>query len=671
MPRLQLQLVLVHGMAIGTGQADMERAVRRCQRPLIEALERHSNVPCALHLTGHVLEWLDAHEEGLVDRLFALCSAGSVEMIGGGFYAPILSLLPWRDAIGQLDMMAGYLDRHTGRRPEGAWLERRVWEPRLAEVLADGGARYTFLEEHQLLAAGARTPLRGPLVTEHIGRPLALLPIDAELSALATGGQLGELMRAVRSRAAVARPGDCYTVVVALQEDWQAQGDPGGIAGLFAALEELTDVLDVVLPRAVLGRRDPPPPRIYVPSSAGSLAGPGLWQRWLDRHGTADRLHKRMVDVSRRFAALERVVRNQGWRAMSQLSRPRRWLYRGQTAEAYAAGEGGGLMRPEIRAAAWRNLIDAERVADGLVRGDAAFLEVALRDLYADLGTAVLLRNQQLRAVLRPDHGGVIAELEHVATGTALTDVLAPDALTEDDPPGGPATSEARGPDPACLHTRFVAADAPPAAWMHGGAELSDLTRARYRLISVDSDGRGADERARVALSCEGTLKVAGDTVGVSLVQHVQLGARDDTLIIRLELRFDRPLPASLHFATTYYLNLQVDAAGSCGVEIDGLPRPDPRLEGRGSDDGVHRVTFFNRALGVRVSLASDLPVIAERAPVLTSGGDLHLTRLQGNALAMRLPLPAGSRGVDWGLSLSVAGHRPAHLASSGTASAE
>ena len=154
MRRLLVHVVLRRQQALTVSRASGGAQIASRDRPLIEALEQDTGVPCAVHLPGHILEWLDSSDAGLIDRLGRLVSRAQVELLGGGFYSPPLGVLSWRDAIGQLEMMSGYLERRTGRRPRGVWLEPGTWTPRLAEVLADGGARYTLLDAPQVRAAG-------------------------------------------------------------------------------------------------------------------------------------------------------------------------------------------------------------------------------------------------------------------------------------------------------------------------------------------------------------------------------------------------------------------------------------------------------------------------------------------------------------------------------------
>lgn len=644
MRRLLVHVVLRRQQALTVSRAGGAAIMAGCDRPLIEALEQGPALPCALHLPGHVLEWLDGSDSGLIDRLSQLVSNDQMELLGGGFYSPALSVLPWRDAIGQLEMMSGYLERRTGRRPQGVWLERGTWTPRLAEVLADGGARYTLLPGPQVRAAGVPAgPLAACYATEHVGRPLAILPTHTQLSALAHG-PVAVLIEALRKAHGAGE--EAATLVLDLSQLADVGEHVAALAQGLAAASELIEVrlpADTVATAAVRAR-------LYVPDDAGHAAGGGLWQRWLGADGHADRMHKRMIEVSRRFAALERVIRNQGWRAMSQLTRPRRALYRAQNAQAYVGDEADGLHDPKLRDLVYRNLIEAEAAADQMVRGDKPYLEVSLRDLYAGLDTDILLRNRHLRAVFRPARGGSMAEFEHLPSRTAVLNVLSPPVQATPSPRDAPPHH-----DRGAFHVRFLHPQTPTERWLAGDAELGDLLAAPHRLIALDSLGRGANERARLSLVAEGGIRCGTQTIDASLIKEVAVGAQDPALSVHLTLSLGAPLPEALHWCLEFNLNPVVHAdAGALLLHRPGATAQSLAVPGRApAADGF---TLAGEAPRPRLELRSDVSVGVDWAPLLlaVAAAD-EPARWQGVAILLRRLLPAGAVRFEWTLQLSCA----------------
>ena len=73
-----------------------EQHVREVYRPFLEHARAHGFFPITLHISGPLIEWLDAHDPALLDDIADLASDGRVELLLAGFYEPILASLPRR-----------------------------------------------------------------------------------------------------------------------------------------------------------------------------------------------------------------------------------------------------------------------------------------------------------------------------------------------------------------------------------------------------------------------------------------------------------------------------------------------------------------------------------------------------------------------------------------------
>ncbi|HEY7130977.1 MAG TPA: 4-alpha-glucanotransferase, partial [Candidatus Limnocylindrales bacterium] len=161
--RIGLALTLHNHQPVGNFGWVIAETYERAYLPMLEALERHPGVRLALHYTGPLLTWLRAERPEFLDRLATLVGRDQVEIVGGGWYEPVLASLPERDRIAQLRRMADELERQFGVRPRGAWLAERVWEPDLPTALIDGGYEWTILDDaHFRAAAIPEEELWGP-----------------------------------------------------------------------------------------------------------------------------------------------------------------------------------------------------------------------------------------------------------------------------------------------------------------------------------------------------------------------------------------------------------------------------------------------------------------------------------------------------------------------------
>ena len=151
-------------------------------RPFLERLERYPALPASLHHSGPLLEWLEVHDPDYLDRLRALADRGQVEILGGAFYEPILPAIPHRDRVAQIALQADWCERRLGRRPRGAWLAERVWEPGLVASLAEAGVDFLAVDDEHFRAAGLPDAmLAGYALTEDQGARVAVFPIDQRL----------------------------------------------------------------------------------------------------------------------------------------------------------------------------------------------------------------------------------------------------------------------------------------------------------------------------------------------------------------------------------------------------------------------------------------------------------------------------------------------------------
>jgi len=72
-----------------------------------------------LHYSGPLLLWIEKNHPEYFEQLRGLVRRRQVEMVGGGFYEPILAVIPPEDQIEQITRLAFYLERHFGERAVG------------------------------------------------------------------------------------------------------------------------------------------------------------------------------------------------------------------------------------------------------------------------------------------------------------------------------------------------------------------------------------------------------------------------------------------------------------------------------------------------------------------------------------------------------------------------
>ncbi len=209
-----------------------------------------------------------------LDQIRGLVGRGQVEIVGGGFYEPILVTLPDRDRLGQLVRMRDELEMHFGQRPRGAWLAERVWEPSLPTTWprpdTSGPCSTTTTCGRR---RSARTKCGRPFTTDDQGKRLTVFGTEQGLRYRIPFQPVEEVIsylsaRRDRGRAIVGMMGDDGEKFGAWPGTYEyCWGHEYWVDRLFSALEGSGDWLATVTPSEWLDRQ-PPTRRVYVPTAS-------------------------------------------------------------------------------------------------------------------------------------------------------------------------------------------------------------------------------------------------------------------------------------------------------------------------------------------------------------------------------------------------------------------
>ncbi len=458
MSQVRLILALHDHQPVGNFDGVFEEAYRTAYLPFLEVLEGYPEIPFVLHTSGPLMEWLVEHRPEFIARLRRLVESGRVEILGGGFHEPILTMIPHRDRVGQIRDYSRYLEETLGARVRGMWIAERVWEQSLVSSIAEAGIEYTILDDAHFLRAGcAAGDVLGYYLTEDEGRLLKVFPGSEALRYNIPFREPHESYEYLR-RLADRRPG--ATVVFA--DDGEKFGSwPETFEHVYKKgwLHRFCDMLlgnrdwletttlaravDATLPEGKVYLPDgsyremtewalePDAPAAYRRAStrveaiddsgeASRFFRPGgFWRNFKVKYAECDEMYSRMLAVSRRLAALEAG----GSADPDYLEVARQELYRGQCNCPYWHGSFGGLYLPHLRNAIYRGLIAADNAMDDAEgrSGPRVALEVA--DLNLDARQEVRLENEAMIALVRPACGGHLYELDvrRVATNLLAT----------------------------------------------------------------------------------------------------------------------------------------------------------------------------------------------------------------------------------------------------------
>lgn len=430
---------------VGNFDFVLQDAYEKSYVPFIDVLERFPAVRVTLHYTGPLWDWFVAHHPEYVTRLRRLVEAGQVEIMGGGYYEPMLCAIPERDAKAQIHRMQAFCREHFGTEPRGMWLAERVWEPHMARILAQAGVDYAALDDSHFLCSGlGPEDLYGCYMTEEEGEAIRVFPILEKLRYLVPFHAVDETIEYLREHAT--EDGQRCAV---LHDDGEKFGvwpgtfhsvyEEGWLEAFFTALTDNRDWLHSLTYSEYVDRFQPvgrtyltcasyqemmawamPPRRqrelkevrehlaqqpAFSEKCAPFLRG-GFWRNFLTKYAEANNMQKRMLRTSRRLAAAR--IRFDG---DHRLDEAEKLLHQGQCNCAYWHGQFGGLYLNHLRTAIYEHLIRAENVLDA-IEAHPAGVRVEAVDFDGDGQAEYVVDNGPLGLFFNPADGGTLFELD-------------------------------------------------------------------------------------------------------------------------------------------------------------------------------------------------------------------------------------------------------------------
>jgi len=690
-------LVIHNHQPVGNFDWVVDRACDRAYAPFLDVLARHPKIPAAIHHSGCLLDALEARRPEYVERLRELVARGQVEPLTGGYYEPILPVIPEADRLGQIAKLSGWIRERLGAEPAGAWLAERVWEPSLAATLADAGVAYTLVDDSHFLATGLHEDeLTGPFVTEDQGKSVRVFPIAKRLRYLIPFEDPEETVAYLRACAETV-PGS----IAVLGDDGEKFGvwprthrrvyRDGWLERFFALLEANAAWIRLALPRDALAA---PRGKVYLPDASypemmewalppgdqqalhdlkekltaegnegGRFARGGFWRHFFVRYPESDHLHQRGLHLREREILLHATSPD-----AAATARDRRWA--AQCNCAYWHGVFGGLYLPHLREGVHRELLAAEDALERGLRDGAAWSEAAAADFDADGDREVFLRNDRLTLVASPGEGGALHELSDRATGWILGGVVArrpeayhrllpravvaPPETDEDD--AAPAPEESRS-----IHDLVLAKEPGLAARLHHDrhrrgslldrflGEADDLAQFVNDTLAAPGDFTAgaytasvAGDRAAVLLTREGTVWRGGEPHAVRVGKEIVLepGALGFTVAHRVVNLGADPLDA--RFGIEWNLSVVSDHPESGYRFPDGSRAP---FAESGAREGCPEVVLHDGRRAVRLAWdrAAGLWWFPVETISLSEQGFERVTQGQALLAWWRLELPPGA----------------------------
>lgn len=447
-------LLLHNHQPVGNFPWVFQQVYEESYLPMVEALERHPGVRLSLHYTGSLLDWMKETHPEFLRSIAALVKRGQVEVVGGGYYEPILPSIPDDDKLAQIRRLTERVQRDFGEKPTGMWLAERVWEPGLPRYLRDAEIEWTILDDVHFKNVGLEDEdLYGYYATEDQSTALKVFATSKSLRYTIPWRPVGETIETLHSLATM----DGSRILVMGDDGekfgswpetgsycWGSNGNNGWVEEFFMALERNSAWLHMTL-LGEYARSYPALGRIYIPTSSyiemtewalppkksfafGKILHQlehdkqdemlqfmrgGFWRNFLVRYPEINNQHKKMLRVHDTIYSSD--VNNEAGLVH---------LWKAQANDTYWHGLFGGIYMAHVRCAIYHHLIKAENIADLIRQEEHHWQHYEFTDFDRDTQHELIVESDQQNLYIDPQRGGTLFEWDIRRSAHNMTSVM-------------------------------------------------------------------------------------------------------------------------------------------------------------------------------------------------------------------------------------------------------
>lgn len=443
MGKINLVLCLHNHQPVGNFDFVFEDAYKSSYLPFLNEYKNFKDIPIVLHYSGCLIDWIEEKHPEYIDSLSELVATGNVEMMGGGYFEPIMPMLAERDRILQIKTMSDYLKNRLNTEAQGFWLAERVWEQSLVSSFYKAGVKYTVVDDFHFKLAGLKDEeLLGYYFTEDQGNLISIFNGSEKLRYLIPFSDPEDVIEYIYKCSD--EKGDKILVYA---DDGEKFGVWPGTYDLvykrkwlerfFTLLRNNNENIEIMTFRDILAKFKPLG-KIYLPDASyremmewvlpvhsGRLYAEGMekmkdiedWERYKlfyrggfyrnfrVKYPEANLMYSKMMEVSD-------IIEN------SRSKEAKKYFLQGQCNCPYWHGVFGGLYLNHLRFATYKNLIKAEK----LVRKEKFYYKI--KDFDFDGHDEIAVSNEIYKIYIKPSNGGMIYEMDLFEKETNIMDNL-------------------------------------------------------------------------------------------------------------------------------------------------------------------------------------------------------------------------------------------------------
>ena len=604
----KVKLIFGTSNTVPSGESEIlfEDVYQKAFKPFLTTIYNHPEIKPTLFYAGTLLEWLEKKHPEFHTVLSEMMSRKNIEILGGGFWDPMLPLVPAPDRVGQIEVMTTYLRKKFGKRSRGSWITSQVWEAHLASSLRASGMDYVFLSERAFPAVPSFRP-DSPVIAEDQGKTVVIFPVMDSLAERFLKVPPEHILESLKHLTA----SEDREVVVSLIIDGRKLGAEGNhsacyeekwLERFFEAVYRARGWLECVHPgryiRSVHFSRD----KMYVPGptytslmswsrpenpdpleSSNSRPSP-FYREFLTKYRESGLLYAKMMHIE----VLTNQLRGDKYRKRNAKEE----LWRGQEHYAYWHGPTGGIYNSRLRHAAYSALIEAEKATR-----EKGIFKAALSSVDFDMdGEKEFLYNGLNYNAYVHSVGASLFELDYLPVSRNYLATFS--RYPEEYHP--PATRE-QGYDKYSRHAfldHVLHPDDGPESFERSlSRSRSPFPGKRYEVIETVRD------QPRVTLSCRGPVNSGGDVLEIRKTYRFRRSNLEvDYLLTNLT-------PKTLNFLWGTELNLALsEDADKRSVSINTEFPENQESDRHGKDENVESFTVLDEERDVMMTFTLSEP---------------------------------------------------------------
>jgi alpha-amylase len=612
----KVKLIFGTSNTVPSGETEIlfEDVYQKAFKPFLTAIYNNPEMKPTLFYAGPLLEWLEKKHPEFHTVLAEMMSRKNIEILGGGYWDPMLPLVPAPDRVGQIEVMTTYLRKKFGKRSRGSWITSQVWEAHLASSLKASGMDYVFLSERAFPAVPSFRP-ESPVIAEDQGKTVVIFPVMESLTERFLKVPPEHILESLRTLETT----EDREVVVSLIIDGRVLGALGNhsvcynekwLERFFEAVRNSRDWLECVHPGRYIRNSHVSREKMYVPgptydslmrwsrqdnpgsSEQEQLRPSAFYREFLTKYRESGLLYAKMMHIE----ILTNQLRGDKYRKRNAKEE----LWRGQEHYPYWHGPTGGIYSSRLRHAAYSALIEAEKATRerGIFKSALSSVDFDMDGekefLYSGLNF-----NAYVHAV-----AGALFELDYlpVSRNYLATFSRYPE---EYHPPATREQGYDRYPRHAFLDHILHPEDGPESFERSSYRSRSPFPGKRYHTVEVVRD------QPRVTLSCRGPVNGGGDVLEIRKTYRFR---RNN---IEVDYLLTNLTPRSLNFPWGSEINLALSENSDLrSVLINSEESEQRGTDSRGRDNNVESWSIFDDERDVVMLFTLSEPAELWRFPV-------------------------------------------------------